>query len=52
MTDRGKVNKAQVRTDWGRDRDKVSTAIDFPECTHVLSSFKLPFNDAITFLVV
>ena len=51
MTDRGKVNKAQVRSDWGRDRDKVSTAIDFPECAHVFSSFKLPFND-MTFLVV
>ena len=51
MTDRGKVNKAQVRTDWGRDRDKVSTAIDFPECTHVFSPLKRPLND-MTLLVV
>ena len=64
MADRSKIDKAQVRTDRGRDRNKVSAAVNFPKCAYVsnFSSFlfqlthvtvlKLKFNDAVTLKVV
>ena len=41
MADRTKIDKAQERTDRGRDRDKMSAAVNFPICAYVpnFSSF-------------